>query len=66
MCSELHGKVSEDEPKNIPAFPGIPDGSQRECNGNGPESWSIAELDAEVLRHNKRTLNMSNCRVGRL
>ena len=35
MCIELYGEVPENEPKDITAIPGIPDGSERECISNG-------------------------------
>lgn len=37
MRPELHGEVPENEPTDIAALPGVPDGRQRECHRNGPE-----------------------------
>lgn len=38
MCFELHGKVFENESKNLTALPGIPDDHQRKYDCIKPES----------------------------
>lgn len=35
VCVELHGKIFEDEPKDITTIPRIPNVSQWKCNGHG-------------------------------
>lgn len=35
--AELHGKVPENEPEDLAALPGVPDGGQRERSGTRPE-----------------------------
>lgn len=42
MHYELHGKVPEDESKDLPAIPGVPDGGQWERSGVGTEDGSGA------------------------
>lgn len=37
MRAELHGKVPENEPEDLAALPGVPDGGQRERSGTRPE-----------------------------
>lgn len=43
--AELHGEIPENEPADIATLPGIPDGRQRECAGNGPENRADSQLD---------------------
>lgn len=39
VLAELHGKVSEDEPTRLAAFPGVPGYCPRERTGHGSKDW---------------------------